>query len=1477
MKVRYVLERMLAVGLASFTLFTSVPVQAEELLTGTNEESDTDEVAYEEGQLLVCVQGGSDALKEELGTSVGYRFRSLFGASGSETLSGGYTVDDTLMELPDNVELEECATDSDEYYDAVKADALEGTDAEEVSNAPKLLALTAAAEEDSEESSDCDIVLLNCTKDVEQAVAELTELDCVLWAEPDYLVEAVDDTHTYTVDDPYYSEQWGMDDIGLRDALDAGSYSPATGIDAPVVAVVDSGVDYTHPDLEDRMWSDGTSYSALTALGGGAYGINTSGDGNATSNPMDYDNGHGTHCAGVIAATINNATGVAGVNGASAKIMSCRFLTATTAPISGFIKAYDYIITAKECGVNVTTASNSWAMTAISAQISYAVNAAITKAGQHGIVSVFAAGNDGANLDVETAKREVPLSNPYMLRVGAATNEHTSSAFSNYGRTSVDLYAPGVQILSTTASSHEQYLPWLDNTAGSVYYTDFSSMPTDWGVAAQLLDSSVTDVSSSVSGGKLTAYLSAVDLSSGDVAAVWLKIPETEFDKDQYQKYLAIRAKLNDVTLAGEFTQPINKTATSLVGLSTSAEFTNGDGTIILSLPMVGDLTACDGYYYIGLYLPIDSVGDSPSIEFDDFGIGATPIRYAYMSGTSMACPAVSGAASVLAGKSGSEDGETAIEIISAIKGSVTTYSALADKCVTGGVLNLKDAYDAYDGSSTSGDKLRPVLTSATYEASGDSLKITLKGKYFGTTAGSVAVENVAGTVVSWSANQIVFTLPLTGAEYLGEFVVTRADGKTGRGFFSVAEDSLGFDSLAVPDYSYGDGAYTNEDLSGALAASTANGLYIYYEYSGDGSGAYETIDRYDYATGTWSNIDTSSLATLDSTADYWYSMAGGEDELYLLYVDEDVTAHLATWSEEKEEFIYDVAVDLDINHYMPSLCVYDGRLTAIITGDPSNEYAYQICPKTGKLLGTMTAPQVEMGIRYVASVVDDRLLLSDGIYNFSSAKSCPVYYDNGQWMYNEATWDIYDDTKDITDDNEFPYGSHLAMTDQGFICVGRSTGSGTSSYKDTYVLSGDLEDWEARSDIRFSTYNVARMAGCCHDDTTYCFAKDARTGKNMFKSLDLSKVDMSYTDNLQNAEKIDETDSLLFEYDGSEWTYDDTDLDEVESGSQLVFRNSSSADTIVTIYGLKEGTEGVVELQELELDGLSTIEYVLGDDFGPYKVEVERDGTGLKLTLLTIISGKVTIEGDTYVGQTLTAKYVSNRTGEQVTYQWYRDNKPIDGATNDTYELTTEDVGSYITVEVSGTNENNEGYAGSVKATTDSEITSSYDPDKKDDKDKKKHNDMPDWNIWDKIIGPASTSKTKTTVEETDPAPAASSNIAYYNAVAANLKATEAGNKALKNAIATGNETAVVRYDHVVGLTAATLKTLSQHPNMTIVVLYTNKQGAEMQIIIKGSAVKLTDGVNWYDLAMLTQLYGSTPVTTAGASTVPVVTTGTK
>lgn len=236
--------------------------------------------------------------------------------------------------------------------------------------------------------------------------------------------------------DPLFSETWG-----LSAAPEAWGIS--TGDDQVVVAVVDTGIDYNHPDLVANMWRNPAELlDGIDNDGNGViddiYGYNAI---TRTGNPFD-DHGHGTHCAGTIGAVGGNGIGVAGVNW-RVKLMGAKFLGANgSGDLGGAIRAINYVTDQKLRGVNVRVMNNSWG----GGGYSEPLEAAIKRSIDAGIVFVAAAGNSSNNND---ARASYPANYPGVISVAALAQGNVLAGFSNYGRTSVQIGAPGVSIMST--------------------------------------------------------------------------------------------------------------------------------------------------------------------------------------------------------------------------------------------------------------------------------------------------------------------------------------------------------------------------------------------------------------------------------------------------------------------------------------------------------------------------------------------------------------------------------------------------------------------------------------------------------------------------------------------------------------------------------------------------------------------------------------------------------------------------------------------------------------------------------------------------------------------------------------------------------------------------------------------------------------------------------------------------------------------
>src|SRR5262249_30504972 len=278
----------------------------------------------------------------------------------------------------------------------------------------------------------------------------------VLYAEPNYLISS-DNT---APNDPLFGALWGLLNVGQNGTPGADIGAPlawdvSTGSRANVVAVVDTGVDYTHSDLAANIWS--APFPFTVTIGGqqircdtGTHGFNAI---SRTCDPRD-DNGHGTHVAGTIGGVGNNGKGVAGVNW-TASMMASKFLDATgQGTVADSIDAIEFVIQAAAAtGASVRVLSNSWSIVGFS----QALLDEIDSVNAHNMLFVASAGNSGSNNDANAAYPS-GYDLPNIVAVAATDNTDTLASFSNYGLTSVDLAAPGVNILSTLPGETYQYL-----------------------------------------------------------------------------------------------------------------------------------------------------------------------------------------------------------------------------------------------------------------------------------------------------------------------------------------------------------------------------------------------------------------------------------------------------------------------------------------------------------------------------------------------------------------------------------------------------------------------------------------------------------------------------------------------------------------------------------------------------------------------------------------------------------------------------------------------------------------------------------------------------------------------------------------------------------------------------------------------------------------------------------------------------------
>ncbi len=247
--------------------------------------------------------------------------------------------------------------------------------------------------------------------------------------------------------DPLFDQQWGLLNSGQTGGLPgADIHAPAawdleTGSPDVVVAIIDTGTDITHPDLAANIWTNPNEIPGN--------GIDDDGNGlvddvhgydfvNSDPDPSD-DSGHGTHVSGTVAAIGNNGIGVAGIAW-HARILPLKFLDATgTGSTADAVECVEYAI---QNGARIL--NMSWG----GEEFSEALQLAIEDANAAGIICVAAAGNDGLSLD-QFPHYPASFTVPNMVAVAASTDQDELSGFSNFGRETVSIAAPGSNIWST--------------------------------------------------------------------------------------------------------------------------------------------------------------------------------------------------------------------------------------------------------------------------------------------------------------------------------------------------------------------------------------------------------------------------------------------------------------------------------------------------------------------------------------------------------------------------------------------------------------------------------------------------------------------------------------------------------------------------------------------------------------------------------------------------------------------------------------------------------------------------------------------------------------------------------------------------------------------------------------------------------------------------------------------------------------------
>ncbi len=460
--------------------------------------------------------------------------------------------------------------------------------------------------------------------------------------------------------DTNFSQLWGLKNTGQSVNATAGTSGVDTQFSAAwrlvnpalntvVIGIIDSGLDINHPDIFSNLWTnpgeiagdgiDNDSNGRIDDIHGFDFANNTA---RVTDSGL-----HGTHVSGTAAAVGRNASGVIGMD-FRAKLIPMKASTdGINIPTSAVLAAYDYAVSLKQSGVNIVALNASFG----GSSFNNAELSAITTLRDAGIILCAAAGNDASNNDtIPFYPANYDLSN--IISVAALTQTNELASFSNYGATTVDLAAPGDNIISTAP------------LASSTFTTSVSVAATTY--AAQQISMTGAVVIPGVSGTVIHCGIgnpSDFPVSvSGNIALI----------------------QRGTLTFASKVSNAMNAGAVAAIIYDNTADpLTSGSWQLDTTRNYIPALrvTQASGLAIIGQLPNSGTVVNGPSAT----------LPYQFLDGTSMAAPHVTGAVAFAARNFPAEN---ISQRISRILNHVTPVATLTGKMTTAGRLDLLKIVD---------------------------------------------------------------------------------------------------------------------------------------------------------------------------------------------------------------------------------------------------------------------------------------------------------------------------------------------------------------------------------------------------------------------------------------------------------------------------------------------------------------------------------------------------------------------------------------------------------------------------------------------------------------------------------------------------------------------------------------------------------------------------------------------------------------
>jgi thermitase len=542
------------------------------------------------------------------------------------------------------------------------------------------------------------LVRVGTAGSVAQTVAAFEKDPRVAWAEPNYTRRPL-----LIPNDPRMADLWALENTGqavngvLGATPDADIDAPAawditTGDPSVIVAVLDSGALMAHPDIASSLWTNPAEVAGdaldndVNGIVDDVHGADWTGGAGADGQPVDGDptdifagigsSSHGTHVAGTIAGRAGNGIGITGV-APGIRIMPLRFLTPLEGSVADQISAIGY---ARANGARIVNGSYG------GGPFSQAEVDAYTAASD--MIFVFAAGNDGTDNDTDPA---YPCSYdlPNLICVAATGQNDELASFSNVGQTSVDLGAPGVNVLSAVA---KQQAP--------VFSTGFEA-----GLAPNWVTSGTNNTWATTTAAAASGVASLTDSPGGNYA------PNTAAFADSVAQNLVGRTRCGlTYDLRVDTVDPdVFRVWTSTNGTAWLLESEWAGSSEGAFFTDAVDLTHRDGVpqLRIGFGIISDAAAQSDGAYVDNVRLGCLPPdsaysgasdEYAFLGGTSMAAPHVSGVVALVLS---ARPGLTPVQVKDRVLASVDPLPSLEGTTVTGGRVNARWALEPFPGAVT--------------------------------------------------------------------------------------------------------------------------------------------------------------------------------------------------------------------------------------------------------------------------------------------------------------------------------------------------------------------------------------------------------------------------------------------------------------------------------------------------------------------------------------------------------------------------------------------------------------------------------------------------------------------------------------------------------------------------------------------------------------------------------------------------------